>query len=65
MASARSKRTYTIGWDGCGSLPFRNGLEQPDSIDISKQTTAQVSFFDMSVLSPQDRQIHETVSLYL
>ena len=25
MASARSKRTYTIGWDGCGSLPFRNG----------------------------------------
>ena len=22
MASARSKWTYIIGWDGCGSLPI-------------------------------------------
>ena len=24
MASDRSKRTYIIGWDGCGSLPIGN-----------------------------------------
>ena len=63
MASARSKRTYTIGWDGCGSLPFRNGHGITAGLDRHFKTNHRLAF-PISVLSPQDRHIRETASFY-
>ena len=62
MASARSKRTYTIGWDGCCSLPFRNGRRITAGLDRHFKTNHRLAF-PISVLSPQDQQILETASL--
>ena len=61
MASARSKQTYTIGWDGCGSLPFRNGHRITTRLDRHFKTNHRLAF-PISVLSPQDHQIHNTAS---
>ena len=59
MASARLKWTYTIGWDGCGSLPFRNGRRITAGLDRLFKTNHR-SAFPISVLSPQDRSDHLT-----
>ena len=61
MESAQSKRTYTIGWDGCGSLPLRNGRRITAGRDRDFKTNHR-SAFPISVLSPQDRQILQTGS---
>ena len=61
MASARSKRTYMIGWDGCGSLSFRNGRRIMAGRDWHFKTNHRLAC-PISVLSPQDRQILETAS---
>ena len=64
MASARSKRTYIIGWDGCCSLPSRNGRGITAVLDRHFKTNHRLAF-PISVLSPQDRQILETASYNL
>ena len=64
MALARSKRTYIIAWDVCGSLPSRNGRRIMARIDRHFKTNHRLAF-PISVLSPQDRQILETTSLVL
>ena len=64
MASARSKRTYFIAWDGCGSLPLRNGRRITAGRDRHFKTNHR-SAFPISVLSPQDRQILKTASYEL
>ena len=64
MALGRSKRTYTIGWDGCGSLPFRNGRRITAGRDRHFKTNHRLAC-PISVLSPQDRQIHETASFMI
>ena len=61
MALARSKRTYIIAWDGCGSLPSRNGRRITAELDQHFKTNHRLAF-PISVLSPQDRQILETAS---
>ena len=64
MALARSKRTYIIAWDGCGSLPSRNGRRITVGLDRHFKTNHRHRLaFPISVLSPQDRQILETGSL--
>ena len=64
MASARSKRTYIIALDGCCSLPFRNGRGITAGLNRHFKTNHRLAF-PISVLSPQDRQIHETASFCL
>ena len=64
MASARSKRTYIIGWDGCCSLPFRNGRRITAGRDRHFKTNHRLAC-PISVLSPRDRQILQTASLKL
>ena len=64
MASNQSKRTYIIGWDGCGSLSLR--LQEMDVAGPTRSTfqnKPQVSFslFIRPVLTWIDRstvQIH-------
>ena len=63
MALARSKRTYIIAWDGCGSLPSRNGRRITAGLDRHFKTNHWHRLaFPISVLSPQDRQILKTAS---
>ena len=53
MASARSKRTYIIGWDCCGSLPLRNGRGITAGLNRHFKTNHTLTQVSLSVLSPQ------------
>ena len=52
---------YHIVWDGCGSLPLRNGCGITAGLDRHFKTNHRLAF-PISVLSPQDQQILETRS---
>ena len=62
MALAQSKRTYIIGWDGCGSLPIRNGRRITPGPDRHFKTNHRLAFPSCPHM---DRQIQETASFKL
>ena len=53
MASARSKRTYIKGWDGCGLLPIRNGRRITARLDRHFKINHRLAFPSCPRMDPQ------------
>ena len=58
MPSARSKWTYIIGWDGCGSLPIRNGRGITAGLDRHLKTTGELIRPVPTWIDRSTRQVH-------
>ena len=66
MALARSKRTYTIGWDGCGSLPFRNGRRITAGLDRHFKTNHRLAYPSCPHrIDRSPRQLHYCIDINL